>query len=78
MLMGDFAIKSVNYIWKRKFGAKVIPAGATYKLRSGMYEYGGIRFFPSYTQTGESFDIEKTKRRMIAEDIKKAMKFICE
>jgi hypothetical protein len=25
MLMGDFAIKAINYIWKRKYNEKVIP-----------------------------------------------------
>ncbi len=76
MLMGDFAIKCVNYIWKESHGTKVIPSGSTYKLRSGTYEHGEIRFFPSYTQTGDSFDIEKTKRRMISEDIKAAMELV--
>jgi uracil-DNA glycosylase len=76
MLMGDFAIKSINYIWKTKYGTKIIPSGSTYKIRSGKYEYNEIRFFPSYTQTGESFSIEKVKRKMIAEDIKNAMEII--
>jgi hypothetical protein len=26
MLMGDFAIKAINYIWKRKYNEKIIPA----------------------------------------------------
>ena len=76
MLMGDFAIKSVNYIWKRKFSKKIIPEGSTYKIRKGIYEDQGIRFFPSYTQTGDSFNIEKTKHKMISEDIKLAMEFL--
>jgi uracil-DNA glycosylase len=76
ILMGDFALRSVNYIWKTTHSVKVIPSGATYKIRSGIYEHAGVRFFPSYTQTGDSFDIEKSKRRMIADDIKKAMELI--
>jgi len=76
MLMGDFAIKSLNYIWKNKYGKKVIPPGSTYKIRNNKYANQGIRFFPSYTQTGDSFNIEKSKRRMITEDIKNAMKLI--
>lgn len=76
MLMGDFAIKCVNQIWKTKYGKKVIPAGSTYKIRAGKFKCNGIRFFPSYTQTGDSFNLEKSKRRMIAEDIKNAMKTI--
>jgi len=76
MLMGDFAIKAINYIWKRKYNEKVIPAGSTYKIRGGVYESNGIRFFPSYTQTGDSFGLEKSKVEMITEDVKKAMKII--
>ena len=74
--MGDFAIKAVNYITKRKYGRTVIPSGSTYKIRGGTYILNGIRYFPSYTQTGESFDIEKSKRKMIAEDIKTALTII--
>ena len=76
MLMGDFAIKAINYIWKRKYGEKVIPVGSTYKIRSGIYEHDGIRFFPSYTQTGDSFGLEKSKVEMIKEDVGKAMKMV--
>ena len=76
MLMGDFAKKAVNYIWKRKYNEKIIPAGSTYKIRNGVYESNGIRFFPSYTQTGDSFGLEKSKVEMIKEDIGKAMKII--
>jgi uracil-DNA glycosylase len=76
LLMGDFAIKSVNYIWKRKYNIKVIPTGSTYKIRNGIYEFNGIRFFPSYTQTGDSFGLEKSKVAMISEDVKKAMELL--
>jgi len=76
MLMGDFAIKCINYIWKKKYNAKVIPAGSTYKIRTQNIEFEGVRFFPSYTQTGGSFNIEKSKREMIAKDIQNAMKII--
>jgi uracil-DNA glycosylase len=76
MLMGDFAIKAINYIWKRKYNEKVIPAGSTYKIRSGIYESRGIRFFPSYTQTGDSFGLEKSKVEMITDDVAKAMKLL--
>lgn len=75
MCMGDFAIKSVNYIFKRKQGVKVIPSGSTYKIRDQEYLFNGIRFYPSYTQTGDSFNIEKSKREMIAEDIKSAFAY---
>ena len=76
MLMGDFAIKAINYIWKRKYNEKVIPPGSTYKIRNGVYESHGIRFFPSYTQTGDSFGLEKSKVEMIKEDVGKAIKMI--
>jgi uracil-DNA glycosylase len=76
MLMGDFAIKAINYIWKRKYNEKIIPSGSTYKIRNGIYESNGIRFFPSYTQTGDSFGLEKSKVQMITEDIKKAMEIL--
>ncbi len=73
MCMGDFAIKVINYITKRTHGVVAIPSGSTYKIRKGKYELDGVRYFPSYTQTGDSFDIEKVKRKMIAEDIKRAI-----
>jgi uracil-DNA glycosylase len=76
MLMGDFAIKAINYIWKRKYNEKIIPAGSTYKIRNGVFESNGIRFFPSYTQTGDSFGLEKSKVEMIKEDMEKALKII--
>ena len=55
---------------------KIIPTGSTYKIRNGIYESNGIRFFPSYTQTGDSFGLEKSKVEMIKEDIGKAIKII--
>ena len=73
MLMGDVAIKAVNAIARRTGEARVIPAGATYKMRSGTYILWGARVFPSYLQAGPSFFIEKVKRRMIAEDIATAL-----
>jgi hypothetical protein len=72
LLMGDVAIKAFNYIAQRTRGEKVIPRGSTYKIRKDIYSYNGIRVFPSYLQTGKSFLIEKSKRKMIAEDIKAA------
>ena len=73
MLMGDVAIKAVNYIAKGAGEGRVIPAGSTYKIRGQEYFFRGKRAFPSYLQAGPSFFIEKSKRRMIAEDIKAAM-----
>ena len=76
MLMGDAAIKSLNYIAKREGEPRVIPAGSTYNIRGESYTYRGKRAFPSYLQAGPSFFIEKSKRRMIAEDIKAALSLI--
>ena len=73
LLMGDVAIKAFNYIAKQNTGKRVIPSGSTYKIRKAEYSYRGIRVFPSYLQTGKSFLIEKSKRKMIAEDIKAAL-----
>jgi len=76
MLMGDVAIKAVNYIAKRAGEGRVIPAGSTYKIRGGEYYFQGKRAFPSYLQAGPSFFIEKSKRRMIAEDIAAALSLV--
>ena len=69
LLMGDVAIKAMNYIAKRQGEGRVIPAGSTYKIRGEAYFYREARAFPSYLQAGPSFFIEKSKRKMIAEDI---------
>lgn len=73
LLMGDVAIKTMNYIAKRQTGERAIPSGSTYKIRKNEYSYKGRRVFPSYLQTGKSFLIEKSKQKMIAEDIKAAL-----
>jgi uracil-DNA glycosylase len=72
LLMGDVAIKALNFISKRALKVKVIPSGSTYKIRKGKFYFGNIRVFPSYLQTGKNFLIEKSKRIMVAEDIKNA------
>jgi hypothetical protein len=74
--MGDVAIKAVNYISKRAGEGRVIPAGSTYKIRGQEYLFRGQRAFPSYLQAGPSFFIEKSKRRMVAEDISEAMRLL--
>lgn len=76
MLMGDVAIKAINYIAKRTGEKRVIPAGSTYKIRGQEYFFRGRRAFPSYLQAGPSFFIEKSKRRMIAEDIAAALSIV--
>ncbi len=74
LLMGDAAIKAVNYIAKSLGAPRVIPAGSTYKIRGPVYTFRDARAFPSYLQAGPAFFIEKSKRRMIAEDIAAALK----
>ena len=76
LLMGDVAIKAINYIARRAGEGRVIPAGSTYKIRGPEYTFRGARAFPSYLQAGPSFFIEKSKRRMIAEDIAAAMRLV--
>ena len=76
MLMGDVAIKAINDIARRSGEKRVIPAGSTYKIRQQEYRYRDIRVFPSYLQAGPSFFIEKSKRKMISEDITAALEYI--
>ena len=76
LLMGDVAIKAVNYIAKRAGGRRAIPAGSTYKIRGGDFYFRGVRAFPSYLQVGPSFGIEKSKQQMIGEDIAAAMEIL--
>ena len=76
MLMGDVAIKALNYIARRAGEKRVIPAGSTYRIRGQEYLFRGRRAFPSYLQAGPSFFIEKSKRRMIAEDIAAALRLV--
>jgi hypothetical protein len=73
LLMGDVAIKALNQIARRSGEPRVIPAGSTYKIRGGDFRFRGARAFPSYLQAGPSFFIEKSKRKMIAEDIASAL-----
>jgi uracil-DNA glycosylase len=74
ILNSDVAIRAFNYISKRTIGEKAIPAGSTYKIRHNEFFYKNSRVFPSYILTGKNLLIEKSKRKMIAEDIKNAFK----
>ena len=76
MLMGDVAIKALNNVARRHGEPRVIPAGATYKIRGKEYYFRGKRAFPSYVQAGPSFFIERSKRRMIAEDLATALALV--
>lgn len=74
LMMGDVAIRALNTIAKRAGEKRVIPAGSTYKIRGQEYYFRGARAFPCYLQAGASFFIEKSKRKVIAEDIAGALK----
>jgi hypothetical protein len=74
LLMGDVAIQAVNAIARRQGAPRAIPAGSTYRIRGGEFTFRGARAFPSYLQAGPSFFIEKSKRKMIAEDIAAALR----
>jgi uracil-DNA glycosylase len=76
LLMGDVAIKAINCMVHEAGEERVIPAGSTYKVRGQKYFFHGKRVFPSYLQAGPSFFIEKSKRRMIAEDIAAALSLV--
>lgn len=76
MLMGDIAIKAMNYVGKRQTGKRIIPAGSTYKIRKQKFSFQGKRVFPSYLQAGPAFYIEKSKRRMIKEDLRAALSLL--
>ena len=74
MLMGDVAIRAMNNILRKPYEKSIIPTGSTYKLRGQAYYAGDVKLFPSYTPAGKSFLIEKSKRRMVVEDIREALK----
>ncbi len=74
LLMGDVAVRALNEVARRAREPRPVPAGATYRIRGGDFRFRGARVFPSYLQAGPAFYIEKSKRRMIAEDIAAAMR----
>lgn len=76
LLMGDVAIKAVNYIALRASDEQVIPAGSTYKIRRQKYLWHGRRVFLSYLQAGPSFFIGKNQRKVIAEYIAEALRSV--
>ena len=76
MLMSDVTIKMMNNIWKNRTGKRVIHAGPTYKIREQEYYFEDKRVFPSYTPAGKNFLIEKSKRKMVTEDVKEALRWL--
>jgi hypothetical protein len=76
MLMGEVAISAGNALARRRTGKRLIPSGPTWKARQGEYWFEGKRVFPSYLQTGRSYLIERSKREMIAADLRAALGLI--
>ena len=76
MLMGGVAIGAFNAIARRRAGKRLIPSDPTYKVRAGEYWFEGKRVFPCYLQTGRSYLIERSKREMIAADLKAALALV--
>ena len=72
--MGDVAIRAVNAIARRAGEPRVIPAGSHLQDPGRRVLLPGRAAFPSYLQAGPSFFIEKSKRKMIAEDIAAALR----
>lgn len=75
-LMGDVAIAAFNHMHKRLTGTRLIPAGSTYRLRCQDYFWGVVQVFPSYLYTGKSYVIERSKRKMIAEDMQRMAPYL--
>lgn len=73
VLMGAVAIKAMNAVARQRRQRRVIPSGPTYELRHGEYHYGEVRVLPSYLPTGRSYLIERSKREMLAEDLRLAL-----
>jgi uracil-DNA glycosylase len=76
VLMGDVAIEAMNAVARRVGRPRVIPPGSTYKLRHAEYHYRDVRVLPSYLPTGRSYLIERSKREMIAEDLRLALRLM--
>lgn len=76
ILNSDVAIRAFNYMSKRQTGEKATSTGATYKIRNKKFFYNDCRVFPSYILTGKNLLIEKSKRKMIAEDIRNAFELL--
>jgi uracil-DNA glycosylase len=58
---------------RKHIGKRITPSDSTYKIRKNTYFYKQVRVFPAYLQTGKSYLIEKSKRKMIAEDFESAL-----
>lgn len=75
-LMGDVAIATFNQMHRQAAGRRLIPPGSTYKLRRQDFFWGKVQVFPSYLHTGKSYLIERSKRRMVADDMKRMAPYL--
>jgi hypothetical protein len=73
LLMGNTAIRAINVIAERKFGAPAIPSGSAYKVKGHEYPYGSITLFPSYPESGRNLSVEGNLQDVIAVDIRNAI-----
>jgi uracil-DNA glycosylase len=75
-LMGDTAIAAFNRMCRRQRGDRLIPAGATYRIRNQDFFWNEVQVFPSYLHTGRSYLIERSKQRMVAEDMARMARYL--
>ena len=73
LLMGNTAIRAINEIAVRKYGAPAIPTGSAYKVKSHEYHFGDISLFPSYPASGRNLSVEGDRTEIIAVDIRNAI-----
>lgn len=73
LLMGNTAIRAINAIATRRFGAPAIPTGSAYKVKGHEYPFGDISLFPSYPASGRNLSIEGNQQDVIAVDIRNAI-----
>ena len=73
LLMGNTAIKAINEIAERQYGAAAIPTGSAYKVKGHEYHLGEISLFPSYPESGRNLSVEGDRHEVIAVDIRNAI-----
>jgi uracil-DNA glycosylase len=75
LLMGDTAIQAINAIAVRAGEPEPIPSAATFDIRKQVLWLFGRRLFPSYLHTRASYRTATEKRKMVAEDIIRALRY---
>ncbi len=73
LLMGNTAIRVINAVAERRFGAPAIPSGSAYKVKGHEYAFGDISLFPSYPESGRNLSVEGNRQDVIAVDIRNAI-----